>query len=56
MLDLTKEEIETLYGILITEKEELKDLIETVSDADKAELQGELKRVDSMINKIKEIR
>ena len=41
MLDLTKEEIDTLYGILKTESVELKDLIKTADDADKKSLKEE---------------
>lgn len=56
MLDLTKEELETLYGVLITEYQEIKDLLEVVDGSDKKELLQELERVNSIINKIKEIR
>ena len=44
MLDLTKEELQTLYGVMITEYQEIKELLQ------------ELERVNSIINKIKEIR
>ena len=57
MLNLTNEELESLYGILITEEQELKDLIETVgNESDEKELSVELKRVQSIISKVKEIR
>lgn len=56
MLDLTKEELQTLYGVMITEYQEIKELLDTVGEADKKELLQELERVNSIINKIKEIR
>ena len=56
MLDLTKEEIDTLYGILKTESVELKDLIKTADEADKKSLKEELKRVDSMLEKVKKLK
>ncbi len=56
MLNLTKEELNTLYGILITEYQDIKDLLDKVGESDKRELLQELERVNSIINKIKEIR
>ena len=52
MLDLTKEELQTLYGVMITEYQEIKELLDTVGEADKKELLQELERVNSIINKI----
>lgn len=55
MLDFTEEEINTLYSILITEYQDIKDLLDNVGEADKKELLQELEKVNSMINKIKAI-
>ena len=49
VLNLTKEEANTLKGILLVEEQELIDLIDSSDDAkDKKELEGELKRVQSI--------
>lgn len=53
MLNFTEEEINTLYSILITEYQDIKDLLDKVGEADKKELLQELSKVNSMINKIK---
>lgn len=53
VLELTPRETETLKGILLVEKAELEDLISDEDNKkDKKELEGELKRVDSMLNKL----
>lgn len=53
VLNLTEREAQTLKGILLVEQEELKDLIETSNDVkDKKELEGELSRVESMLEKM----
>jgi hypothetical protein len=53
VLDLSSKEANTLKGILLVEQQDLKDLIETADNSkDKKELEGELKRVDSMIKKL----
>lgn len=51
-MDLTKEEKETLDGILRTEIKELKSLIRTASAKDKKELEEELKIVESIVSKL----
>ena len=57
MLNLNEKELNTLYGILLTEAQELKDLIETVdNESDKNELTSEAKNVDSMLKKVIEER
>lgn len=57
MLNLTDNELNTLYGMLLTEAQELKDLIETVdNESDKNELKNEAKNVDSMLKKVIEER
>ena len=57
MLNLNEKELNTLYGILLTEAQELKDLIETVdNESDKNELSNEAKNVDSMLKKVIEER
>jgi hypothetical protein len=54
VLDLSSKEANTLKGILLVEQQDLKDLIETADNSkDKKELEGELKRVNSMLQKIK---
>lgn len=54
VLDLSNKEANTLKGILLVEQQDLKDLIETADNAkDKKELEGELERVNSMLQKIK---
>ena len=53
VLNLSEREAQTLKGILLVEQEELKDLIETSNDVkDKKELEEELVRVESMLDKI----
>ena len=57
MLNLTSKELNTLYGILITEANDLKDLISEVdNESDKAELITEAKNVDSILAKVIEER
>jgi hypothetical protein len=54
VLDLSSKEANTLKGILLVEQQDLKDLIETAYNSkDKKELEGELERVNSMLQKIK---
>lgn len=54
VLDLSNKEMNTLKGILLVEQQDLKDLIESADNAkDKKELEGELERVNSMLQKIK---
>ena len=53
VLDLTNKEANTLKGVLLVEQQDLKDLIETSDDSkDKKELEGELERVNSMLQKL----
>ena len=53
VLDLSNKEANTLKGVLLVEQQDLKDLIETSDDPkDKKELEGELKRIDSMLQKL----
>ena len=53
VLDLSNKEANTLKGILLVEQQDLKDLIESSDNAkDKKELEGELERVNSMLQKI----
>ena len=53
VLDLTNREANTLKGILLVEQQDLKDLIESADSAkDKKELEGELERVNSMLQKL----
>lgn len=53
VLDLSSKEMNTLKGILLVEQQDLKDLIESADNAkDKKELEGELERVDSMLQKL----
>ena len=54
VLNLADKEAQTLKGILLVEQQDLKDLIESADNAkDKKELEGELERVNSMLQKIK---
>lgn len=54
VLNLTDREVQTLVGILLVEEQDLKELIETAdSPKDKAELEGELERVESIKAKLK---
>lgn len=54
VLDLSNKEMNTLKGILLVEQQDLKELIESADNAkDKKELEGELERVNSMLQKIK---
>ena len=53
VLNLTEREAQTLKGILLVEQQDLKDLIESADNAkDKKELEGELGRVNSMLQKL----
>ena len=53
VLDLTNKEANTLKGVLLVEQQDLKDLIETSDDSkDKKELESELERVNSMLQKL----
>jgi hypothetical protein len=53
ILELTPKEAETLKGILLVEKSDLEDLITEEENArDKKGLEAELKRVESMLNKL----
>ena len=53
ILELTPKEIETLKGILLVEKSDLEDLVAEEENArDKKSLNDELKRVESMLNKL----
>lgn len=53
VLDLSNKEANTLKGVLLVEQQDLKDLIETSDNAkDKKELEGELERVNSMLQKL----
>lgn len=53
VLDLSNKEANTLKGVLLVEQQDLKDLIETSDDPkDKKELEGELERVNSMLQKL----
>lgn len=53
VLDLSNKEANTLKGVLLVEQQDLKELIE-ISDnpKDKKELEGELERVNSMLQKL----
>jgi len=54
VLDLTNREANTLKGILLVEQQDLKELIESADNSkDKKELEGELERVNSMLQKLK---
>lgn len=54
VLDLSNKEANTLKGVLLVEQQDLKDLIETSDNPkDKKELEGELERVNSMLQKLK---
>lgn len=53
VLDLSNKEVNTLKGVLLVEQQDLKDLIETSDNSkDKKELEGELERVNSMLQKL----
>lgn len=53
VLNLTDKEAQTLKGILLVEQEDLKDLIKDCDNSkDKKELEGELKRVESLLEKL----
>ena len=53
VLDLSNKEANTLKGILLVEQQDLKELIESADNAkDKKELEGELERVNSMLQKL----
>ena len=53
VLELTQKEAETLKGILLVEKSDLEDLITEEENArDKKGLKEELKRVESMLDKL----
>lgn len=53
VLELTQREAETLKGVLIVEKSDLEDLIAEEENArDKKGLKEELKRVESMLDKL----
>ena len=53
ILELSNKEANTLKGILIVEQQDLKNLIESVDNSKyKKELEGELKRVNSMLQKL----
>ena len=51
-LELTEREVQTLNGILLVEKDDLKDLIQNSDDKDKKELEEELERVKSIKDKL----
>ena len=54
VLELTNKEANTLKGILLVEKSDLEELMSNEDNAkDKKELEGELERVDSMLQKLK---
>ena len=53
VLDLSSKEANTLKGILLVEQQDLNELIETADNSkDKKELEGELERVNSMLQKL----
>ena len=53
VLDLTNREANTLKGILLVEQQDLKELIKSADNSkDKKELEGELERVNSMLQKL----
>ena len=53
VLELTSKEAETLKGILLVEKSDLEDLVAEEENArDKKGLKEELKRVESMLDKL----
>ena len=53
VLELTNKEANTLKGILLVEKSDLEELMSNEDNAkDKKELEGELERVDSMLQKL----
>ena len=52
VLEFTPAEVKTLVGVLLVEQGELDNLIKTSSNsADKKELEEELKRVNSILQK-----
>ena len=52
VLEFTQAEVKTLVGVLLVEQGELDNLIKTSSNsADKKELEEELKRVNSILQK-----
>lgn len=54
VLDLSNKEANILKGILLVEQSDLEELISNEDNAkDKKELEGELERVNSMLQKIK---
>jgi|GEM_PF-5929303 len=53
VLDLSNKEAQTLKGILLVEKSDLEELMSNEDNAkDKKELEGELERVNSMLQKL----
>lgn len=53
VLELTNKEANTLKGILLVEKSDLEELMSNEDNAkDKKELEGELERVNSMLQKL----
>lgn len=53
VLDLSNKEAQTLEGILLVEKADLEELMSNEDNAkDKKELEGELERVNSMLQKL----
>ena len=53
VLDLSSKEAQTLKGILLVEKSDLEELISNEDNAkDKKELESELERVNSMLQKL----
>lgn len=53
VLDLSNKEANTLKGILLVEKSDLEELMSNEDNAkDKKELEGELERVNSMLQKL----
>lgn len=53
VLDLSNKETQTLKGILLVEKSDLEELISNEDNAkDKKGLEGELERVNSMLQKL----
>lgn len=52
VVNLTEKEVQTLKGVLLVEQQ---DLIESADNAkNKNELEGELERVNSMLDKLKQ--
>jgi len=53
VLELTNKEANTLKGILLVEKSDLEELMSNEDNAkDKKEFEGELERVNSMLQKL----